>query len=91
MGESLMGFVTMVTILITDVILYFIYNSKIVETTTPLAFTLFLNRLLLFVFGGDYWIYGFMVLYLFYAVVLSLIIANKRFPDEDSFDDLNID
>jgi hypothetical protein len=45
----------------------------------------------LFVFGGDNWIYGFMVLYLFYAVILSMVIANKRFPDEDSFDDMNID
>lgn len=75
MEESKLGFVTMVAILVTDIILYLIYNSRIVETATPLALTLFLNRLLLFVFGGDWWIYGYMVLYMFYATTLSVVIA----------------
>jgi hypothetical protein len=81
----------MVAILFTDVILYLIYNSKIVQTATPLALTLFLNRLLLFVFGGDWWIYGYMVLYLFYAVILCFVIAEKRFPFESAFSNLNLD
>ena len=81
----------MVAVILTDIILYLIYNSRIVETSTPLALTLLLNRLLLFVFGGDWWIYGYMVLFMFYAVVLSIVIARKRFPFESAFDEMNLD
>lgn len=81
----------MIAVILTDIILYLIYNSKIVDTATPLALTLMLNRLLLFVFGGDWWIYGYMVLFMFYAVILSVVIARKRFPFESAFDDLNLD
>ena len=91
MNGSSLGFIIMIMILITDVILYAIHNSKIVETATPLALTLFLNRLLLFIFGGDYWVYGLMALYFFYAIVLSVVVARKRFPFENDLNNLNLD
>ena len=91
MGGSSLGFVVMVTVLVTDVILYAIYNSKIVETATPLAIILFLNRLLLFVFGGDYWIYGYLALYIIYSVMLSIVITKRRFPFENAFSNMSLD
>lgn len=81
----------MIAVILTDIFLYLIYNSKIINTSAPLGIVLLLNRLLLFVFGGDWWIYGYMLLYIFYGVILSTIIAEKRFPFESSFDDLNLD
>jgi hypothetical protein len=89
--ETLLGFIIMISILITDVFLYLFYNSNIVETATPLTIILLLNRLFLFVFGGDYWIYGLMVLYCIYSVILSIVICQKRFPFEDTIGDLNLD
>lgn len=74
------GFITMIAVLATDIILYFIYNSKIVRSATPLAVTLFLNRLFIIVFGNENWIYGFILLYIFYGCILSVIIAKKTFP-----------
>ena len=81
----------MVAVILTDIILYLIHTSKIIETAAPVGIILLLNRLFLFVFGGDWWIYGYMVLYMFYGVILSSVIAKKRFPFESSFDDLNLD
>lgn len=54
------------------------------QTATVLCFTAILNRFFLFIFGGEYWIYGYMVIYIFYGVVLTLAIGTKRFPFKDT-------
>lgn len=91
MDGSRLGFVTMIAILITDVFVYLIFNSKITESPTTLCFSGMLNRLLLFVFGGNYWIYGYMLLYLIYGCILSYVITKKRFPFEDAYHNVNLD
>lgn len=53
--------------------------------------TLFLNRFLLIIFGGDYWVYGYIAIYLFYGLLLSVIIAKRRFPLEDENKNFNIE
>lgn len=91
MDASRLGFVTMIAVLLTDVFVYLIWNSKIVTTPTVLCFSAMLNRLLLYVFGGNFWIYGYMVLYLIYGAILSFVITKKRFPFEDAYNNMNID
>jgi len=54
------------------------------KTATPLAVTLFLNRFFLIIFGADNWIYGYIIIFVCYGILLSTIIAQKRFPFEDS-------
>jgi amino acid transporter len=49
-----------------------------------------LNRLFVFVFGGYFWIYGYVCLYLYYGVILGWVMTKKRFPFEDSFNDVNL-
>ena len=56
-----------------------------------LCFTLILNRFFLIIFGGDYWIYGYMILYIYYGTLLTKVIGNKRFPFEDAYNDINLD
>jgi len=75
MDYSRLGFVTMIAVLLTDVFVYLIWNSEIVKSPTVLCFSAMLNRVLLYVFGGNYWIYGYMVLYLIYGVILSFVIT----------------
>lgn len=53
------------------------------KTATPLAVTLFLNRFFLIVFGAEHWIYGYIIIFVCYGILLSTIIAQKRFPLED--------
>ena len=56
-----------------------------------MCFTLILNRFLLIIFGGDYWVYGYILIYLFYGMLLSYMIAKKRFPLEDDVSDFDIE
>ena len=86
-----LGFITMIAILTTDVIVFFINNAEIVRTSTPLCLILFMNRFFLIIFGGRNWIYGYIVIYIFYAVFLCVIIAKKRFRFEDSVKGLDIE
>lgn len=90
MDGSRLGFVGMIAILITDVFVYLIFNSKITDSPTTLCVSGMLNRLLLFVFGGNYWIYGYMLLYLIYGCILSWVITKKRFPFEDAYHNVNL-
>ncbi len=61
------------------------------KTATPLATTLFLNRFFLIIFGSEYWIYGYIVIYICYGILLSTIIAQKRFPLEDTIKGFDLD
>lgn len=82
-----LGFITMIAIITTDFLVFLIQNARIMKTATPMCFSLILNRLLLIIFGGDHWVYGYILIYLFYGIMISIIIAYKRFPLEDSFSD----
>ena len=54
-----------------------------VETPVSVVFLLILNRVLMIALGSDYWIYGYMILYLIYALAFVLQISKNRFPFED--------
>jgi hypothetical protein len=43
------------------------------------------------VFGGTYWLYGYMLLYIYYGMILTLSIGKKRFPFEEAYHDINLD
>ncbi len=88
---SRFGFITMIAILTTDVLVYLIQNAEIVKTATPLALTLFINRFFLIIFGSEYWVYGYIVIYICYGVLISTIIAQKRFPLEDTIKNFDLD
>jgi hypothetical protein len=90
-NSSRLGFVNMIACLITDFILYIILNAKITNSSTNLCIAALLNRILLYCFGENYWIYGYIVIYLIYGVVLSTVIANKNFPFESAFSNIDID
>lgn len=91
MDRSRLGFVTMIAVLLTDLFIYLIWNSGITKSPTVLCFSALLNRLLLYCFGGNYWIYGYLVLYIIYGVILSWVITSRKFPFESAYSDMNID
>ena len=88
--DSPLGFVTTTAIWSTDVILYLIYHNSIITSSTLLSVTVIFNRFWLFVFGGTYWIYGYMILYIIYGLILTKSIAAKRFPFAEAFHDINL-
>lgn len=91
-SDSRFGFIIMIAILTTDVIVYLIQNAHIMKTATPLAVSLFLNRFFLIVFGSSNWIYGYIIVFICYGLLLTTIIAQKRFPfQDDSAKDFDLD
>jgi hypothetical protein len=54
------------------------------KTATPMAISLFINRFFLIVFGADNWVYGYIIIFICYGLLLTTIMAQKRFPFEDS-------
>jgi len=87
---SWLGFITMIAVLLTDVFVFFLWNSKIVTSVTLICVAILANRLLLYVFGGNYWIYGYMVMYLAYGAIFSVLIMRKRFPFEDVYANIHL-
>ena len=81
----------MIATVITDVFIYLVWNAKITRSTTVLCFAGLLNRLLLFVFGGNQWIYGYIIIYLIYGIILSFVVAERRFPFEDAYNEIDLD
>jgi len=71
MNKSYLGVVTSVAIVVTDVILFLYAYSGLTTSPANLAFKAIISRLLLIVYGDQYWIYGYYTLYLYYAFVLS--------------------
>ena len=86
-----LGFLIMVALLTTDVLVYLIQHAEIVSTATPMAMILFLNRFFLIIFGSQNWIYGYILIYVCYGVLLCTIIAKRRFPFEDDVKKFDID
>jgi hypothetical protein len=89
--KSALGFITMIAILTTDVLVYLIQQAEIIKTATPLSLTLIFNRILLIIFGGEHWVYGYILIYLCYGILLSTIIARHRFPFNDAVSNVDID
>jgi hypothetical protein len=88
-GSRGLGFITMIALLTTDVLVFLIQNTGVIKTAVPLCATLLFNRVLLMVFAGDFWVYGYILIYLIYGLMLSHIVAKRRFPisdDAGSFD-----
>lgn len=90
MDKSKLGFVTLIAVLVTDLILYLFYKSKSIRSASLLSVTLLINRVLLFVFGGKYWLYGYLILYVFYGFILTKVIGEKRFPFESGFKNIKV-
>lgn len=80
----------MIAIIVTDVILLAIYLSKILASPMGLISTAVITRFFMFIFGSTYWIYGYMIIYIYYGTILSFVIGNKRFPFEKAYANMNI-
>jgi len=81
--KSRLGDITMVAVIASDIILYLYAHSEIVTSPAEISLHLILFRLCLFVLGGNYWIYGYCLLYLYFGSYLAYHIAMLRFPFMD--------
>jgi hypothetical protein len=81
----------MIAVLISDFILYLIFLCKIISNPLYLTVTAIINRFFLIIFGGGLWIYGYMIIFIYYGFILAVVIGNKRFPFESAFKDIDLD
>lgn len=81
-NESKLGLITSVSVTLMDLFNFLLFQTGLIETPMGIIFMLILNRVLMVVFGEGFWIYGYMVLYVLYAVVFYWLIAKARFPFE---------
>lgn len=82
--RSVLGFVTMGAVLLTDMVVLLMFKSNIVFDPIALTAILFLCRAALVGVGQTYWFFGHMSLYVFFGVFLSYLLAKKYMPTRDS-------
>lgn len=80
--KSKLGLIVSVSIILMDVFNYILYSSKMVETPAGIVFLLVVNRSLMVGMGEEYWIYGYMILYILYGSAFVVLIVSRRFPLE---------
>lgn len=66
---SKMGVITAVSVALMDVFNFLLYSSEMVDSPAQVVGLLIINRVLMVSLGQDYWIYGYVMLYLLYGLV----------------------
>ena len=51
-----------------------------IKNTASLVVLLIINRVAMVILGQKYWVYGFMGLYMLYAVAMLFLVAKDTFP-----------
>jgi hypothetical protein len=78
-----MGIVISVSVVMMDIFTYVLTFSRLVDSPPQILFLLIINRALMIAFGKSFWILGFYLLYIIYALTFVNIIARNNFPFAD--------
>jgi len=84
--EYKLGFIAMAATIVIDSIIYLFQHVRITRSTFQLCLTAIIFRICLFVFGAEYWYYGYCVLYGLLGILSGLSIAIKYFPLRTTID-----
>ena len=77
---SKLGLVSSIAVIINDIYVYLMYNSRIISRISLLALIMFCSRFFILIGGADYWLYGYLIIYVWLECVIALGIVKKRFP-----------
>lgn len=80
--KSKLGILIAVSVVLMDFFSFIIYHSNMVETPIMVVILLITNRVMMVALGQNYFIYGYMMLYIMYSVAFVYQIARNRFPYE---------
>ena len=78
--SSKMGIVISITVTCMDLFNLTLYVSRMVSNASSIIILLIINRIAMVALGASYWVYGFMGLYMLYALALLYIVARNTFP-----------
>ena len=82
--DSRLGAITAFAVVTTDVILYLYIHAEIASSPSEISVNIVVFRTCLFILGGNWWIYGYCILYIYLGLVLSYNIGARRFPLADT-------
>jgi hypothetical protein len=74
-NSSRLGIVTSTAVVITDIINYLYHHARIAKSPVEISINMIICRVCLFIFGGNYWVYGYHVLYMYIGLMLAYNIA----------------
>ena len=77
---SKLGVVSSIAVAINDIYLYMMYNARIINRISLLSLIIFCSRLFIMLGGSDYWLYGYLVIYVWLECIIALGIVEKRLP-----------
>jgi hypothetical protein len=81
-GKSKLGIITSISVVLMDVFSFLIYHSDMVDSPIIVVILLVINRVMMVSLGANYFIYGYMLLYIMYSLAFVYQIARNRFPFE---------
>lgn len=84
-NDSAQGIITSIVIMILDLFILMMYAAKVSREPALIVLFFFFSRICIFCFGQDYWLFGFMIVYIVLGVNCSHNIAEKRFPFSVNF------
>ena len=77
---SKLGVVSTCAVVINDIYMYLMYNARIIDRISLLSLIIFSSRLFIMLGGSDYWLYGYLVIYVWLECVIALGIVERRLP-----------
>jgi hypothetical protein len=80
--KSKLGIITSISVVLMDTFSFLIYQSDMVDTPIIVVILLIINRIMMVSLGQNFFIYGYMLLYIMYSVAFVFQIARNRFPFE---------
>ena len=80
--RSKLGIITSISVVLMDLFSFLIYQSNMVDAPIIVVTLLIVNRVMMVSLGQNYFIYGYMMLYIMYSTAFVFQIARNRFPYE---------
>jgi len=78
--RSKLGIVSSVAVVINDIYVYLMYNARIINRIAVLSLIMFCSRLFIMLGGANYWVYGYLVIYIWLELIIVLGIVRRRLP-----------
>ena len=77
---SKLGLVSSMAVVINDIYVYLMYNARIISRIYVLSLIMFCSRIFIMIGGADYWVYGYLFIYVWLGCIIALGIVKKRLP-----------
>jgi hypothetical protein len=79
-NNSKLGIIVSLAVFVNDMYFYLMFNARIITKISLLTLMIFCSRLFIFMGGKDYWVYGYLAMYIWTECMIALNIVRKRLP-----------